>query len=291
MASKTISGGALMRQVQLNLGVRARQGIRCVPQGRTFAAAATATAEPAHSEPPLSRPSPPSTTPESASTYLSTLLSLPSSRPFPPQLALQILTHKSYRASHLLGYGYRSRTPDAAPEDTGSAPHNARLAFLGKRALVSYLLMFLHQQALAAPPSAAADGTIPRVATLTGLNLGEEFSREHALEEKIANLTHGTNLGREVGREWGLERVMRWQNNWTDPVAQQNGALTVQGETVNAIIGGTLMHFGSPAAHRLFHLEILPRLERQFKEPRIQEAIQAQRKVAQELLGGGVVVS
>lgn len=222
-----------MRQVRLNLGVRARQGIRCVPQGessvlgrkntelravlsgRTFAAAATATAEPTHSEPPLSRPSPPSTTPESASTYLSTLLSLPSSRPFPPQLALQILTHKSYRASHLLGYGYRSRTPDAAPEDTGSAPHNARLAFLGKRALVSYLLMFLHQQALAAPPpSAAADGTIPRVATLTGLNLGEEFSREHALEEKIANLTHGTNLGREVGREWGLERVMRWQNNW-----------------------------------------------------------------------------
>lgn len=33
----------------------------------------------------------------------------------------------------------------------------------------------------------------------------------------------------------------------TDPVAQQNGALTVQGETVNAIIGGTLMHFVSPS--------------------------------------------
>jgi hypothetical protein len=75
--------------------------------------------------------------------------------------------------------------------------------------------MFLHQQALAAPPLSSADQTIPRVvATLTGLNLGEEITREHALEEKIANLAHGTNLGREVGREWGLERVMRWQNNW-----------------------------------------------------------------------------
>lgn len=74
--------------------------------------------------------------------------------------------------------------------------------------------MFLHQQALAAPPP-SANGTISRVvATLTGLNLGEEITREHALEDKIANLAHGTNLGREVGREWGLERVMRWQNNW-----------------------------------------------------------------------------
>lgn len=170
------------------------------PEGRTFAAAATSPSLPTASE-PLQHTA--TTTPESASSYLSTLLSLPPKRAFPPQLALQILTHKSYRASHLLGYGSHTRT---GVEDPGCAPHNARLAFLGKRALVSYLMMFLHQQSLTS--------TTGRTATLGGLQLGEEFGREHALEEKVANLTHGMNLGREIGREWGVERVMRWQDNW-----------------------------------------------------------------------------
>jgi hypothetical protein len=67
-------------------------------------------------------------------------------------------------------------------------------------------MMFLHQQSLT-----SATG---RTATLGGLQLGEDFGREHTLEEKVANLTHGMNLGREVGREWGVERVMRWQDNW-----------------------------------------------------------------------------
>lgn len=89
--------------------------------------------------------------------------------------------------------------------------------------------MFLHQQALAgAIPSsiveesaetiAQSSPSASRTATLTGLNLDGEFGREHAFEEKIANLTHRTNLGREVGQPWGLEDVLRWQNNWVSKV-------------------------------------------------------------------------
>lgn len=173
-----------------------------VPAGRTFAAVATSPSQPTSSKPPAV--SSKTTTPESASTYLSSLLSLPPKRAFPPQLALQILTHKSYRASHLLGYGSHIRNPGV--QDPGCAPHNARLAFLGKRALVSYLLMFLHQQSLSS--------TTGRTATLNGLQLEEELGKEHALEDKVANLTHGMNLGREVGRAWGVGEVMRWQDNW-----------------------------------------------------------------------------
>jgi hypothetical protein len=47
---------------------------------------------------------------------------------------------------------------------------------------------------------------------------------------------------------------------------------------------------GSPAAHRLFHLQVLPHLSRQFQSPQIQEAIQVQRHVAAKQLDGGVVV-
>lgn len=203
-------------------------------------------------------------TPESASTYLSDLLSLPSTRPFPPQLALRILTHKSYRAAHLLGYGHSTRTGSAATasaasesEQNGSAPHNARLAFLGKRALVSYLMMFLHQQALVgavsstlAEPSSSSPATISeegafasslsRSATLTGLNLSGELGAEHAFEDKIANLTHRTNLGRSVGQQWNLEQVMRWESNWVSVYlfprcfsASVNGSRSVHAESGN----------------------------------------------------------
>lgn len=96
--------------------------------------------------------------------------------------------------------------------------------------------MFLHQQALAGaiPPSqpdglaeTIAHSSSSRAATLTGLNLDVELGREHALEDKIANLAHKTNLGREVGQQWGLEDVMRWQNNWVS----QGIGFEVIGET------------------------------------------------------------
>ena len=70
---------------------------------------------------------------QEASEYLNNLLALPSSRPFPPALALRILTHKSYIGSHVLGAGFQARSqPNTAPAEGGAA-HNARiLSVLGQ---------------------------------------------------------------------------------------------------------------------------------------------------------------
>lgn len=150
-------------------------------------------------------------TPEKASEYLTSLLSLPSSRPFPAPLALRILTHKSYRGVQVLGQGYNSRTlsplgpTDSSTEAAGSAAHNARLTFLGKRAMLSYLLMFIHQHAL--------DTGRPIGTELQGLSLLNTKGEDVGLDEKLQNLVNLSNLGRTVGSRWGLEHVMRWQSN------------------------------------------------------------------------------
>ncbi len=134
-------------------------------------------------------------TAQQASTYLSKLLALPSSRPFPPALALRILTHKSYIGSHVLGSGFRSRQIEPEPEENeGGAAHNARLAFIGKRAFRLYFLMFLHRTALVSPRG------------MGGMGLGD-------VEERCDNLMHLLNLGREVGERWGVGEVLRWTGN------------------------------------------------------------------------------
>jgi len=127
-------------------------------------------------------------TPEKASEYLTSLLSLPSSRPFPAPLALRILTHKSYRGVQVLGQGYNSRTSsplgptDPSAEAAGSAAHNARLTFLGKRAMLSYLLMFIHQHAL--------DTGRPIGTELQGLSLLNTKGEDVGLDEKLQNLVN-----------------------------------------------------------------------------------------------------
>ena len=146
--------------------------------------------------------------PEKASDYLSSLLSLPSSRPFPAPLALRILTHKSYRGAQVLGQGYTSRMTQNSDPSTlvaGSAGHNARLTFLGKRAMLSYLLMFIHQHAL--------DTNRPIGSELEGLGLLSSNDKQIELETKLQNLVNLSNLGRTVGSRWGMEHVMRWQSN------------------------------------------------------------------------------
>jgi hypothetical protein len=135
-----------------------------------------------------------SLTSQEASEYLNNLLALPSSRPFPPALALRILTHKSYIGSHVLGAGFRTRTQQNTQPAEGGAAHNARLAFLGKRAFKAYFLMFLHRAAMQTPRG------------LDGLQLGD-------IDERSDNLTHPLNLGREIGERWGLGDVMRWSSN------------------------------------------------------------------------------
>jgi hypothetical protein len=74
--------------------------------------------------------------------------------------------------------------------------HNTRLSFLGRRAIASYLAIFVHE----------AIGTSTQLKDM-------DFSKGKSLEEKLEAMRHVNNIGREVGRPWGIEGVMRWDRN------------------------------------------------------------------------------
>ncbi|KAI9508555.1 ribonuclease-III-like-domain-containing protein [Russula earlei] len=135
---------------------------------------------------------------------------------FPPALAQRILTHISHRDS--------------------AVGHNSRFAFLGRRTLEAYFLLFL--QGL---PAAA----------------------EHDHARIAARVLHSHCLGAHVAPHWGLEDVMRWVpphagNPGLDGRAA--GVHKVAGTTVEAIVGGVLHQFGGSVTHRLFHTRVLPYL-------------------------------
>jgi len=83
--------------------------------------------------------------------------------------------------------------------------------------------------------------------------------------------TLNTNIiGEHVGPEWGVGRVMRWHpaapasklanmDKEVD-IRRQVGLYKVQGETVEAILGGIYFHFGGVVAQRVFHTRFLPHL-------------------------------
>lgn len=130
------------------------------------------------------------TTPAAASSYLSTVLELPESAAFPPQLALQLLTHKSYRFVH--------RLTNMSEEELvqSQVSHNARFAFIGRRALASYLAMFLHAQG----------GTSEGVRSL-------ELLGKKDIATKLEDMMSEYSIGRNVGHRWGVQDVMRWTPN------------------------------------------------------------------------------
>jgi hypothetical protein len=120
---------------------------------------------------------------------------------------LQILTHKSYRYAHVIRHPspsspYSSSSPSSHPSPTAdqleasSAPHNARLSFLGRRAIASYLSLFVHS-------------SIPSSRDLRSI----DFLRGKGLDEKLAGMRHVVNLGREVGEKWRVGEVIRWDHN------------------------------------------------------------------------------
>ena len=77
-----------------------------------------------------------------------------------------------------------------------AASHNARLSFLGRRALASYLAMFVHS-------------SIASSAELKNL----DFLRGRSLENKLEAMRVTLNIGREVGNKWRIGDVMRWDRN------------------------------------------------------------------------------
>ncbi|KAF8157061.1 ribonuclease-III-like-domain-containing protein [Crassisporium funariophilum] len=143
---------------------------------------------------------------------------------FPRDLARRILTH----GSHAAAFG----------------GHNAGLSFLGRRVIAAYLQLFLSSSSALTPSDDV---------------------------EAISSRTLNTNtIGEYVGYDWGVGRVMRWQpsapaHKLADKgnqvkVLQSVGLYKVQGEAVEAVLGGIYFHFGASVAHRVFHTRFLPQL-------------------------------
>ncbi|KAL1413203.1 hypothetical protein Q8F55_000954 [Vanrija albida] len=211
------------------------------PEARLYSAAAAEAAAPSPSTPPPVARRTRTTTPDEAQAFLSDILKLPPSAAFPPALALQILTHKSYRFAHRIAHA-----PPYTPSEleAGQASHNERLGFVGKRALGAYTTMFLHEALHSAEGVRAAPGFIR--------------ADEQGLEQRLEDLLHLNNIGATVGAKWGLERVMRYDRGETRPDGSTSHS--IHGTTVAAVLGGVFTHLGSPAAQRAYYVHVLPAL-------------------------------
>jgi hypothetical protein len=198
--------------------------------------------------------------------------------------------------------------------------------------------MFIHEHATT---KASREG-LPFGTELEGLSILDKDGARIDLQTKVENLVNLSNLGRSVGSKWGLEHVMRWQSNLVSCFssklvryrylssdlhivsarqtgeganARDSGALKIQGEGVQAVLGGTMMQFvrsgsdrsprrtlqnsdpfllhdqqGSPAAQRLFHTQILPILAPQFRDPALIEAIHEARATILKQMSGEACV-
>ncbi|KZT28135.1 hypothetical protein NEOLEDRAFT_1087798 [Neolentinus lepideus HHB14362 ss-1] len=170
---------------------------------------------------------------------------------FPDELARRVLTHQHHRDS-IKG-------------------HNARFAFMGRRVMDTFLMLFLDS----VPPSVRSS------------NLDFDITTARILNTYL--------LGEYVAREWDIWRVMRWVPNIPRPAGRTSnrgmdgedreveqeefrrqlatlegaardkllrsvGLFKVAGFSVEAITGGIYHQFGGTVAHRIFHTRILPHL-------------------------------
>jgi len=130
-----------------------------------------------------------------------------------------------------------------------SISNNARLSFVGRRVLNSYLMLFLHSA-----PSLQSSHNYELIA-------------ERTLNTYI--------LGEHVAPKWELGRVLKWSPVKVDPevdsadgdfsklspnVTRSVGLYKVQGSAVEAVMGGIYHQFGGDIAHRIFHTRILPQI-------------------------------
>ncbi|KDR72658.1 hypothetical protein GALMADRAFT_252829 [Galerina marginata CBS 339.88] len=143
---------------------------------------------------------------------------------FPPELAQRILTHGSHRLAR--------------------RGHNAGLSFIGRRVLSAYLLLFLQSS--------------------------RNLTSQHDIEAIAAHTLHTNLLGEQVGHAWGVGQVLIWQpaapssklagSKTKLEVLRSAGLYKVQGEAVQAMIGGIYQQFGASVAQRVFHTQLLPLL-------------------------------
>lgn len=184
---------------------------------------------------------------------------------FPPELARRILTHGSH--------------PEAVHG------HNGRLAFIGRRVLESYYLLFVHDSA-----KASADYNYDALA-------------ERALNSYV--------LGEHVAPQWSLGKVLRWvptiprnameaaQEHLPDAeltralsanpgIVRSVGLYKVMGEAVQAVVGGVYHQFGGSVAHRLFHTRILPHILLPNQHGGVPMEFHAKALSISERMGGGL---
>ncbi|KDQ10391.1 hypothetical protein BOTBODRAFT_36291 [Botryobasidium botryosum FD-172 SS1] len=230
-----IIGDAEKHAASLNLGRRVSHQKRylnsAVPPSRSSSRTFTTSASAAfNARPrtfndtpnPYAEPVDPSSISKPGIEYLKTLFP---PLEFPEDVALRMLIHSSYRS---------------LAESVG---HNARLGFVGRRALQAHLMMFMTANA----PLELEPATSPI-----------DFEE---VSERVLN-TYA--LGEFVGGAWGLERAMRWvpakQPASPGSVPLSSGLYKVRGATVEAVMGGLFHQFGLSASHVAFHTRVLPHL-------------------------------
>jgi len=175
---------------------------------------------------------------------------LPTSQPFPEEVAARIVTHASW--------------------NKGVEGHNGRLIFLGRRVMNAYLNMFLvtHSSVPSTPAQRPRKGSAKAKAN-------DAFPEpEFDLTAVIERLLDTYILGEHVGSAWELQNVMRWTpalpmsaapTSSTPPLLalRSSGLYKVRGACVEATIGGIFHQYGGKVAHRIFHTHILPHLAKE----------------------------
>ncbi|KAF9525406.1 hypothetical protein CPB83DRAFT_548515 [Crepidotus variabilis] len=133
---------------------------------------------------------------------------------FPPELAQKTLTHNSHSAAR--------------------QGHNAGLAFVGRRVISAYFMMFLHST--------------------------QKLRPTDDIEDIAARSLNTHLLGEFVGNEWGVGREIVWapSTSHRSKDGQLPGLFKIQGETVQAIMGMVFQQYGGAVAHRVFHTHLLP---------------------------------
>lgn len=179
---------------------------------------------------------------------------------FPPELSTRILTHSSH--------------PDAAHS------HNARLSFIGRRVLQTYLLLFLHDASSLRP---AHEYELIAERTLNTYVLGEYLAPRWNLG-KVLKWTPATNaLAASASGDRNLKAVL-------EKLGPENGRsiglYKVQGTAVEAIVGGVFHQFGGSIAHRLFHTRVLPSLLLPGNPQGLSDVFHYDAKKVCEIMGG-----
>jgi len=172
---------------------------------------------------------------------------------FPEDVAQRMTTHVSW--------------------ERGVQGHNARLGFVGRRVLHTYLLLFLHECSLPPPsftPSKNASISPSERLRNSVLGAGGSTPLTQPYEDISEKLLNTYVLGEHVGAAWELERVMRWtpamaemdtlKAERPDTILRSSGLYKVRGATVEGVMGGIFHQFGGSVAHRVFHTRVLPHI-------------------------------